>query len=83
MADLNDQHQKIFEEGMQQFQKAFNAGYELNKHEPELLKGILNSPNQSEFIDGMKAGRKQYEKDKFIDQMKQTQEQSKDKQHDK
>ncbi len=80
MADFNDGHQDLFEEGMKHFQKAFNAGYQLSKHEPQLMKQILQSPNQeNSYLNAMKAGNKQYEKDKFIDQIKQTQEKSKDK----
>ena len=60
------------------FQKAFNAGYLLEKHQPQLAQQIakgLQNP-KSEFADGFSAGRKQVEmeygqnKSKFLEKLK-------------
>jgi hypothetical protein len=59
-------------------QKAFNAGYLLEKHQPQLAQQIskgLQNP-KSEFAEGFSAGRKQVEmersqnKSKFLEKLK-------------
>jgi hypothetical protein len=59
-------------------QKAFNAGYVLEKHQPKLAQQItkgIQSPD-SDFSQGFNAGRKQVElernqnKSKFLDKLK-------------
>ena len=84
MNDLNEQHQKLMDEALKPFIKAFNAGYLLNKHEPELLETILKTPNQDKpYLQAMKEGKKQHEKDKFVEQIKQEQQKSRDKEIEK
>lgn len=66
-------------ENEKHFTKGFNAGYLLSQHEPELLKQLLKSPNtDNEYIQGLTLGQKQYDREKVLAQLKQSQ-QSKDK----
>lgn len=59
------------EELKQQFIKGFNAGYQLIQHAPELLNKLLSQQNKTnEFFQGMDAGKKQHEKEKFLSQFK-------------
>ena len=54
--------------------KGFNAGYELAKHEPELLAQLEKSLNgDSEYIQGLQFGKKQYDREMLLDQLKQSQ----------
>lgn len=60
--------------------KGFNQGYILAKHEPELLDKLLKSGNDDkEFIRAMHAGSRQHQKERLIEQMKQTQQKDKSK----
>jgi len=62
------------EENEKYFTKGFNAGYLLSQHEPELLKQLLKSPNtDNEYIRGLTLGRKQYDREKLLAQLKQSQ----------
>jgi hypothetical protein len=50
---------------------AFNIGYTMQKHEPELLDKILKSENsQSEYIKTLAAGKQQAQRDKILEQQK-------------
>lgn len=52
-----------------QFIKAFNDGYLLSKHEPELLNAILQGDrSNTPYIQAMALGKEQYDKDKAIDE---------------
>ena len=52
------------EEPTGQYVKGFNHGYELQKHEPNLLNQLLNASNpKSDYFQGLKDGRKQMEKE--------------------
>jgi len=56
----------------QEYLKGFNDGYQLRKHEPELLDKILKSTSTAtnERIKAMEAGSRQAQKEKIIEQMK-------------
>lgn len=55
------------QEHEQRIAKAFNEGYVMSKHEPELINQILKSNNQgSEYVQAMKAGKKQNDQEKLI-----------------
>jgi len=49
--------------------KAFNNGYNLQQHEPELLDKLLSGNEKNEQIKAMKAGKHQYEREQFIKEM--------------
>lgn len=50
------------EEVSKEYKKAFNAGYQMSEHEPELLDKILKSPNhENECFKAMISGKKQHE----------------------
>lgn len=52
------------------YQKGFNGGYILAEHEPELLSKLTKSDNaNNELFKGIKAGGKEYFKEKFRDEM--------------
>lgn len=62
------------EDQEKQYIKGFNAGYLLSKHEPELLKKILNSPaSDKEYCEGLHSGKKQHDSEKLLEQLKQSQ----------
>ena len=70
------------------YQKGFNHGYWLaaddgngKQYLDELVKGIKDK--DSSYYKALLAGKKQHEKDKFIEEIKQTKEQSKDKEQDR
>ncbi|MEM9678876.1 MAG: hypothetical protein AAF901_01020 [Bacteroidota bacterium] len=45
--------------------KGFNHGYELQKHDPELLEEILKIPQDDNlYYDGLKDGQSEFEKEK-------------------
>lgn len=55
------------QENEKKIAKAFNEGYIMSKHEPELLSKIFKSNNQSsEYMLAMKAGKKQHDQEKLI-----------------
>lgn len=67
-----------------QYTKGFNSGYLLSKHEPELFDQLLNSLNKdSEYIQGMKQGKHQHDREKLLEQIKQHQEINKGKGQEK
>ena len=59
---------------------AFNAGYLMDKHEPQLLDKILKSNNpKSEYIQALASGKKQHEREKIIVQQERIKELSQQK----
>lgn len=61
------------EEPSKEFVKGYNHGYQLAKHEPELLDKLLksqsgNTPN--DYSNAMVQGRNQYEQEKLVAEMK-------------
>ena len=45
--------------------KGFNHGYELQKHDPELLEEILKIPqDDNQYYDGLKEGKAEFDKEK-------------------
>lgn len=66
------------EDQEKQYTKGFNAGYLLSKHEPELLKQILASANTSNaYCEGLTLGQKQHDREKLLEQLKQSQKSNK------
>lgn len=59
--------------------KGFNHGYVLNEHNPKLLAKILKTPNESIYAKALNAGRKQQERDKVEERIKQVTQSMKDK----
>ena len=62
--------------------KGFNSGYELAKHEPELFTKLLSSlerNNDTEYIQGLKYGKSQADRELLLEQLKQSQERIKSK----
>lgn len=58
--------------------KGFNNGYILAEHEPELLDQVLKSENTSnDYMKAMAAGKKQYQKEMIVEQIKRQSDQSK------
>lgn len=54
----------------------FNAGYVMQKHEPELLKQILSEGNkQSEFVQAMGLGQLEQKREQLIEQQQQVKKQ--------
>jgi len=54
----------------------FNAGYVMQKHEPELLKQILSEGNkQSEFVRAMGLGQQEQKREQLIEQQQQVKKQ--------
>lgn len=62
----------------QTYIKGFNNGYLLNKHEPELLAKLLRGDKSHEYIKGLEAGKRQFEKEKLVEQLRSLQEKSKE-----
>ncbi len=53
-----------------EYLKGFNTGYTLSKTEPELLGSILATENSwSEYIDGIRAGQKEYLKEFALEKL--------------
>jgi hypothetical protein len=67
----------------EKYLKGFNSGYLLSKHDPELLDKLLKSPNDNEYIKGMNMGKKQHDREKLLEQLKQSQKRSKDREREK
>lgn len=63
--------------------KGFNSGYLLSKHDPELLEKILKTPNDSGYLKGMETGKKQHDREKLLEQLKQSQKRSKGREREK
>jgi predicted RNA polymerase sigma factor len=59
---------------------AFNAGYTMQKYEPELLDKILKSDNaKSEYMQALAQGRQQHERERIIQQQQQIREKKQEK----
>lgn len=61
------------EEPSKEFMKGYNHGYQLAKHEPELLEKVLKSQGSSTANDynrAMAQGKTQYEHEKLVAEMK-------------
>lgn len=68
------------DEPSKEFVKGYNHGYQLAKHEPELLNTLLqaqsnNTPN--DYSRAMAQGKNQYEHEKLVAEMKTSREQRK------
>jgi hypothetical protein len=66
--------------------KGFNSGYELAKHEPELFNKLLSSlerNNDTEYIQGLKFGKGQADRENLLEQLKQSQERNRPKEKDR
>jgi hypothetical protein len=51
--------------------KAFNVGYQLGKHDPQLLEQLSKSnEHESEYLQALKMGAKQFDREKLLDQVK-------------
>lgn len=63
-----------------EFIKGFNVGYLLSKHDPELLLQLTNSKNNSSnYFKAMALGAKQNDRERLLEQMKKSQQQTKKK----
>ena len=61
------------EEPSKEFVKGYNHGYQLAKHEPELLDKIIKSQSSStpnDYSRAMAQGKNQYEHEKLVAEMK-------------
>jgi hypothetical protein len=57
-----------------QFIKGFNVGYQLSKHDPELLEKLTkNKADNSEYMRALQLGAKQHDAEKLLQQIKQSQ----------
>lgn len=60
--------------------KGFNSGYELAKHEPELFDKLLSSlerNNDSEYVQGLKFGKHQADRERLLERLKASNERNK------
>lgn len=63
-----------------EYKHGFNSGYLLAKHAPEKLKELLKeSKKETAYVCGIRAGQKQVEKEKILQQLKYAKDKSKDK----
>lgn len=63
----------------QDYIKGFNIGYQLNKHDPQLLAQLLKSKAEnSQYLHAMQMGAKQHDRELLLEQLKKTQERDKD-----
>lgn len=61
------------EEPSKEFVKGYNHGYQMAKHEPELLNKLLQSQNgntPNDYSRAMAQGKNQYEHEKLVAEMK-------------
>lgn len=66
-----------------EFIKAFNHGYIMEEHAPELLEQLLSGNEENDKIKAMKAGKLQYERERFKKEMEQAVEKSKGKERER
>lgn len=53
------------------YKKGFNNGYVLSEHEPELLKQLLDvKADNNEYLQAIKEGSRQQQKEQLVEQMK-------------
>lgn len=63
-----------------EFIKGFNTGYQLSKHDPDLLKQLTKSEaNNSDYFKALALGAKQHDREKLLDQLKQSSKKNKGK----
>jgi flagellar biosynthesis/type III secretory pathway protein FliH len=70
------------EDPSDEYIKAFNAGYQMSKYEPELLEEILKSQgniNENNYFKAMAQGKEQGEHEKLMEEMKQIRQKQKTK----
>ena len=59
--------------------KGYNAGYLLSKHDPELLKGILQSANkENKYFQAMIMGQKEHDREMLLNQLKESQQKNRE-----
>jgi hypothetical protein len=71
------------EDPSDEYIKAYNDGYQMARHEPELLREVLKSPDNTihgSYISAMAQGAEQHEHEKLMDEMKQMRERNRIKQ---
>ena len=61
----------------EQIATAFNAGYTMQQHDPELVEKLLSTDNDSEIVQAMTQGAKQLQKEKIAKQQQALKEQNK------
>lgn len=62
------------EQSEELYKKGFNNGYLLAKHEPELINKLMKESNPgNEYFDGLRLGKKEYEREKMMAQLKEQQ----------
>ena len=59
--------------------RAFNQGYLIGKHRPELLKSVLDNNNGNEYVQALGKGKRQRDKEDLIRQQKASQQRGEDK----
>ena len=60
------------EDQEQNFIRGFNAGYQLSKNDPSLLKLLNKSTSNSEYLRALNLGAKQHDREKLSEQLKQS-----------
>jgi len=59
------------EQVSKRYKKGFNNGYVLSEHEPELLKQLLDvKADNNEYLQAIKEGSRQQQKEQLVEQMK-------------
>lgn len=67
------------EQNEEQFIKAFNAGYQMSKHDPALLAQILQKADpEQEYIKAMLLGKKEHDREKVLQKLRQPKDRSRD-----
>lgn len=71
------------EELSTEYQKGFNVGYQIAKADPQLFKQLEKSLDRDgDYIRGLKLGKKQLDREKLLEQLKQSQQRSKGRERD-
>ncbi len=67
------------EEPTPEYLKGFNVGYQIAKNDPQLFGQLTKSLDRdNDYIQGLKMGQKQLDREKLLEQLKQSKDQSKD-----
>jgi len=67
-----------------EYQKGFNVGYQIAKADPQLFKQIEQSLDRNgDYIHGMNMGKKQHDRERLLEQLKQSQLRNRDQQKDR
>ncbi len=63
------------------FQKGFNSGYLLQKHEPKIIEDVLKgiAPTELPYVDGLKSGSAEFKKEQFRERLSGANEKGNDK----